>query len=185
MSLVNIVDKDTKKDIKKEKGLIDCIRYYDSSNYEQLMYNLIYAKNDEVLNRDTIHVYAREYKETLFKFILCENLEDLINFDFSNKTLKKYAANRTLDNLNVEAFEAEKEITIIVINDTNVDPNLVKKYAFLNTKHTPISYQVVFRFDNTNIVVRQYRTLPETDKLYSLYNTAIKFDLGCSTPRED
>jgi hypothetical protein len=62
---------------------------------------------------------------------------------------------------------------------------LVKKYAFLNTKYTPSNYQVVFRFDNTNIVVRQYRTLPETDKLYSLYNTAIKFDLGCSTPRED
>ncbi|MCR5787247.1 MAG: hypothetical protein K6G28_06060 [Acholeplasmatales bacterium] len=183
MSLVDIVDKTPKKNIANEKGLINCVKFYNSVNYEQLKYNLIYAKDDEVANKDDVHVYARVHKDTLFKFVLAESLKELESFDFSNETLKKNALNRTLEHLESNAFDLARQVTIIVINDTKVDQNFVKRYAFLNTKYTKQTYQVVFRFDNTNVVVKQYRTLPNTIKIYNMFNTALKFDLGCTNPK--
>ncbi len=180
MSLVDILAPDKEKNIiKKEEGLIPSVGYYYSNNYSQLYYDLKYAKDEEIFNNDTIHIYARRYHNSLFKFILTESLKDLSNFDFSNQNLVNYAKNRALDNLQMSDFDL-KTITIIIIKDENEHIELIKKYCFLNSYQDKNNYQMVFRFDEKNHCIKYYKLLKDFGKLYNLYNTAIRFDLAQS-----
>jgi len=180
MSLkVDILAQDNdKKIIKKEKGFIDCEGYYSSLAYSQLKYNLIYAQNDEVFNNETIHIYARKYGRSLFKFILCENIDDLKDFDYSNSKLKSFAENRVLEHLKLDSLDLTTGITVIVVNDTKKNVELVKRFCFLNSFEDKKNYQVCFRFDNNQSLIRQYKKLRDFGQLYREFNTAIKFDLA-------
>lgn len=166
------------KKVKGEKGFLPSIVEYSSLEYNQLKFNLSYAQNDEIFNNDTIHVHVREYNHTLFKFILSESISDLAKFDYSNDKLKNYADNRTLEHFNSKSFELEHQVTVIILNDTTSNIELVKRFCFLNSFETDKTYQNCFRFDNNKNIVYGYKRLRDYTKMYRLYKTAIKFDLA-------
>ncbi len=164
--------------VKGEKGFLPSRYEYQSLEYNQLKYNLTYAQNDEIFNNDTIHIYVREYRHTLFKFILCENINDLEKFDYSNQRLKDFASNRQLEHFDIKSFNLEKVVTVIVLNDTINNIELVKRFCFLNSFEDKNKYQNCFRFDNNKNIVYSYKRLRDYTAMYRLYKTAIKFDLA-------
>lgn len=166
------------KKVKGEKGFLPSRVEYSSLEYNQLKFNLSYAQNDEIFNNDTIHIYVREYNHCLFKFILSESIKDLSGFDYSNDKLKKFAENRTLEHFDVKSFDLEKQVTVIVLNDTDSNIELVKRFCFLNSFDTEKAYQNAFRFDNNKNIVYGYKRLRDYTSMYRLYKTAIKFDLA-------
>ncbi len=166
------------KKVKGEKGFLPSRVEYSSLEYGQLKFNLSYAQNDEIFNNDTIHIYVREYNHCLFKFILSENIKDLEKFDYSNERLKGFAQNRTLEHFNTKSFDLDKQVTVIVLNDTVNNIELVKRFCFLNSSEDDKSYQNCFRFDNNKNIVYGYKRLRDYTKMYRLYKTAIKFDLA-------
>lgn len=179
---VDILARDEEKDIiKKEKGFLPCTSYYSTLAYSQLKYSLIYANDEEIFNNETIHIYARKNQSSLYKFILCDNIDDLANFDFSNERLKAFAQNRTLEHLDISSFDLEKCVCVIIVNDTNKNIELVKRFCFLNSFETKNTYQMCFRMDNNQSLIRSYKELRNFGKMFRLFNTAIKFDLGVNS----
>ena len=174
------IEEDNKK-VKGEKGFLPSKIEYSTLEYSQLKYNLTYAQDDEVFNNETIHIYARKYNGALFKFILCENYKDLEKFDYSNESLKTFAENRTLEHLKLNSFDLTNCITVIVLNDTINNIELVKRFCFLNSNESKTSYQMCFRIDNNQNIIYGYKKLRDYTKLFRLYNTAIKFDLGVNS----
>ncbi len=181
MSLVNIIETDKEKNkVKMDKGLIPSVSYFYLNNYSQLKYDLKYAKDEELYNGQTIHVYARAYKGSLFKFILCESLEDIKNFDYSNEALKTYAKKRNFEYFNVNDLDLKKTITVIIINDNTSHVEFVKKFCFLNTYQDKTNYQVTYRFDEGKNIIFSYKLLKDFGALFKEYNTAMRFDLAAT-----
>jgi hypothetical protein len=176
---VDILAKDDIRDsIKKEHGYLPCTSYYSSLAYTQLKYNLTYAKDEEVFNNDTIHIYARKNQNALFKFILCEDVKSLENFDYSNQRLREFALNRSFENLKIESFDLKNVVAVIIVNDPKTNIELVKRFCFLNSFDNKNEYQMCFRFDEAQSLIRGYRELRMFGEMFRQFNTAIKFDLG-------
>lgn len=179
MSLVNILETDKEKNkVKMDEGLIPSVGYFYLNNYSQIKFDLKYARDEEIYNSETIHIYARRYKNILFKFVLSESLHDLKDFDFSNNNLKEFVKNRNLEHLKVEDLDLQKNITIIIINDKEEHIELVKKYCFLSSHQDKLHYQMAYRFSDGENVIRNYKLLKDFGPLYSEYNTAMRFDLA-------
>ncbi len=181
MSLVNIIETDKDKNkVKMDEGLIPSVGYFYLHDYTQLKYDLKYAKDEEIYNSNTIHIYARKYKNVLFKFVLSESLNDLSNFDYSNQKLREYAEKRNFEYFSADDLSLDKTISIIIINDKQEHVELVKKYCFLNSHQDKIHYQMAYRFKEGSNLVLNYKILKDFGALYNFFNTAMRFDLAAT-----
>ena len=179
MAILNLAkDKNTKKyELPREGGLIPSVEVHEIHEYSQIKYDLIYAVNEEVFNKENIHVYARKYHSCLFKFVFCESLEDLKKTDISNEKLKVYAQNRSFERFKVADLDLKKEVVIYIFN-AKEDKEEVKKYCFLNAKSVKNHYCQYYIYDDKDRVLRSYRELKTFGVMYSLYKTTLYFDLA-------
>jgi len=186
MSLVNIIETDKEKNkVKMDEGLIPSVGYFYVNNYTQLKYDLKYAKDEEIYNSETIHIYARNYKNVLFKFILTESLSDIKEFDYSNEALKNYAKKRNFEHFNISDLDLEKTVTIVIINDNQNHAEFVKKYCFLNSNQDKKQYQMVYRFVENKNIIFNYKLLKDFGPLFKEFNTAMRFDLAATRNGEE
>lgn len=166
-----------KKVESKDDSLFKVVDKFDLKPYQDLKYDLIYAHNEIIFENDDVTIGVRKYKDTLLKFMLINNFEQIKNYNLSDESIRKYAHQKGYyEYIKEEDLDAKKAVEIYIFKQTSED---IKRYAFINAKTTDILYRQYFIYDHENGCLLQYRKLRDFGPLVPEYLTALYFDLAC------
>lgn len=149
----------------------------DLKPYDALKFDLIYAKDEILVDNDDIIIACRKYKNTLIKIALVHKFENLEKYDLSNESLRNYVTSKGfLEEMNIDDLETKAQACVYIFKDKT---EKIKGYCFLNAKADSNSYIQYLIYDHDKCQLLRYRSLQEYNTPLEAYNTALYFDLAC------
>lgn len=166
----------------KKKNKIDInnlpvCEIFDLKPYSQLRFDLIYAKNQPLVDNDEVFICVRRYKNTLLKFMVVHKAEALEKYSLDNETLKEYCKlHSNLIDLKLEDLDLTKEVRNYILNEKS---RRLIQYAFVNAKAERKLYVQYYFFNHETVKIETYRKLKDIDTLKEEALTSLYFDMAC------
>ena len=162
---------------KKEKIVEDegVLGHYDSKQFHNHKYALIYAKEDCIFESEEFSIYTRAYKGTRFINIL---VEDERNLDITKCTYESLKP--TLQEANIEP--EEKSIVLVLFKEKNeATIQMAKKFCNSNKNH----FEQALIYNSKKVQMDYYKPVPKFYKLYDHLCEDLYFDLSFIDPDRD
>lgn len=157
---------------KRKKESTGCLGFYDTKPYDSFSYALVYAGQTLIKDEDKVHVYARNYKKTVFLVVLIDE-ETGVDVDrYRYETLKDALKEKGIE-------EGDSVIHLWVFQHDNEQTRAIAKVARTNTK---TQFNQVLIFNYREVRLEYWRPVPKFYKLYDHYAEAIYYDLTAIDP---
>ena len=166
-----------KKKNKVDINNLPVCEIFDLKPYSQLKYDLIYAKNQTLVDNEEAFICVRRYKNTLLKFMMVHKTSALTKYSLDNESLKAYAKSHSnLIDLDIKDLDLTKEVRNYILNEKTTR---LTQYAFVNAKAERRLYSQYYFYNHETTKIETYRKLKDVDTLKEEALTSLYFDMAC------